>query len=106
MAAGVVLTGPLWPALTCAARFRAVNLLAYLALPGGLALTCTALYCIYLSLTWFLLEETLNVLLLCLTLSPFHFFNTKFCLKKHSNLIINITQIVYLIIKSSDWRIT
>ncbi len=30
-----------------------------------------ALHCIYLSLTWFLLEETLNVLLL---LSPFHFF--------------------------------
>lgn len=71
MAAGVVLTGPLWLALTCAARFRDANLLANLALPGGLALTCTALYCIYLSLTWFLLEETLNELLL---LSPFHFF--------------------------------
>lgn len=71
MAAGVVLTGPLWLALTCAARFRATNLLADLALPDGLALTCTALQCIYLSLTWFLLEETLNVLLLCLTLSSF-----------------------------------
>ncbi len=43
-------------ALTCAARFRD-NLLAYLPLPGGLALTCTALYCIYLSLTWFLLAH-------------------------------------------------
>ncbi len=42
MAAGVVLTGPLWMALTSAARFRAANLLAYLPLPGGLALTCTA----------------------------------------------------------------
>ncbi len=34
--------GPHWPALTCAAGFRAANLLAYLAMPGGLALTCTA----------------------------------------------------------------
>jgi len=73
----VVITGPLWLVLTCAARFRA-NLLAYLPLPGGLALTCTALYCIYLSLTWLLLEETLNVLLLCLTLSfSFIYFYTK-----------------------------
>ncbi len=37
--------GPLWRALTCAARFGA-NLLAYLPLPGELALTCNALYCI------------------------------------------------------------
>ncbi len=44
MAAGVVLTGPLWPALTCAARFRAANFLAYLPLPGELALTCTVLH--------------------------------------------------------------
>ncbi len=88
--------GPLWLALTCDARFRAANLLSYLALPGGLALICTALYCIYLSLTCFLLEETLNILLLCLTLSPIHFFYTNFC-QKNSNLIINITQIVYLI---------
>ncbi len=55
--------GPRWPslaALTCAVRFRAANLLAYFPLRGGLALI--------------LLEETLNVLLLCLTLSPFNFF--------------------------------
>ncbi len=93
MAAGVVLTGPLWPALTCAARFRADNLLVYLPLPGELALTCTALYCIYLSLTWFVLEETLNVLLLCLTLSHFHFFLHKILSKKKTNF----TQIVYLV---------
>ncbi len=43
--------GPHWPALTCAARFRD-NLLAYLHLPGGLALTCNALYCIFLSLMY------------------------------------------------------
>ncbi len=83
----ICLCGPLWPARTCAARFRA-SLLAYLPLLGGLALTRTA----HLSLTCFLLEEKL----LYLTLSPFHFFLPKFCLK-NSNLIINITQIVYLI---------
>ncbi len=44
MAACVVLTGPLWPALTSAARLRAANLPDYLPLPGGLALTCTALH--------------------------------------------------------------
>ncbi len=97
MAAGVVLTGPLWPALTCAARFRAANLLANLPLPGGLALTHTALYCIYLSLTWFLLEEALNVLLQCLTLSPilvFCIFLQNYVLKKlqhnHQYYINNI----------------
>ncbi len=56
MGAGVVLTGPHGPSLACAARFRATNLLAYLSLPGLLALTCTLLH--LLSLTWFLLEET------------------------------------------------
>ncbi len=79
MAAGVVLTGPLWTALSCAARFRDANLLAYLCLPGGLALTCTVLHLPVFDM--FFLEEILNVLLLCFTLSPFHFFYTKFCLK-------------------------
>ncbi len=41
-----------------------------------------ALYCIYLFLTWFLLEETLNVLLLCLTLSHFNFFLQKILSKR------------------------
>ncbi len=35
--------------------------------------------------------------MLCLTLSPFHFFKHKILSKKITNLIINITQIVYLI---------
>ncbi len=72
MAAGVVLTGPLWTALSCAARFRDANLLAYLCLPGGLALTCTVLHLPVFDMVF--LEETLNVLLLCFTLSPFNFF--------------------------------
>ncbi len=48
-------------------------------------LHCTVLH---LSLTWFLLEETLNVLLLCLTLFSFHFFNTKLC-KKQNKLLLH-----------------
>ncbi len=73
MGAGVVPTGPLWLALTCADRFRAANLLAYLPLPGGLALTCTALH------------------LTALHLPVFDMVFTQFCQK---NLIINITQII------------
>ncbi len=109
MAAGVVLIGPLWTALTCATRFRAANLLAYLPLPGGLALTCTALYCIYLTVTWIPHEEKL----LYLTLSLFHFFYSKFCLKKnlwldhqyYTNSIFNSPIIIWLKAKSFNVKL-
>ncbi len=85
MSAGVALSGPLWRALTCAARFGA-NLLAYLPLPGELALTCNALYCIpvfdMLS-SW--REAAVPYFV------PFSFFYPKFCLKK----LVNITQSIF-----------
>ncbi len=56
-----------------------------LALSCGLALTCTALYFICLSLTWFLLEETLNVLPPCPDFVPFS-PPKKFCLKINNPL--------------------
>ncbi len=96
MQASLALSGWLWPA----ARFRAANLLANLALPGGLALTCTALYCIYLSLTWFILEGTLNVLLLCIV--PFSFYLYKILSKKklncqyYTNGIFNSHNIIWI----------
>ncbi len=63
--------------MTCAARFRD-SLLAYLPLPGGLALTCTALHLPVL--TWFLLEDFV----------PFSFFLHKILSKKLSESVLDI----------------
>ncbi len=91
----MVLTGPLW---ICAARFRAANLLTNLALLGGLVLTYTTLYLPVFDMV----EETLNVLLL---LSPFNFYSKLgLKIKQNSNLIINITQMVYLTAKIKKYK--
>ncbi len=94
------------------------------ALPGSGLLICwptcpclvdwlwPELHLIYLSLTWFLLEETLSVLLLCLTLSPFRVFFTQNCQKKkkrnhqyYTNGIFNSHIIVWLKTKSLNVKL-
>ncbi len=74
----LALSGWFWPVLPGSGLLICwpTNFRAGLLAPAGwigFDLHCTSLHFIYLSLTWFLLEETLNVLLLCLTLSPFNF---------------------------------
>ncbi len=88
MAAGVVLTGPLGPA----------NLLANLALPGGLALTCTASY-----LPVFDMVSSRRNLECIVAVVPFSFF-TQNC-KKKKKLQLNhqyYTNSIFNSIFSSD----
>ncbi len=76
----LALYGRLWPVLPGSGL-----LICWPTCPCRVDWLWPALYCIYLSLTWFLLEESLNVSLLCLTFSLFRFFFTQSSVPKNLN---------------------